>query len=116
VDHEVLADETVAVRGAIRALGTCRVQEEPRCFDAVTRDDNVPRFLKALFSLTVIMHARGSVMAIDLDATDHREIADLGTAFDRARNPGHEHALFGIRAAPYSAETTIDAGVCQVAR
>src|SRR5688500_13597388 len=90
VDHEIPSDESVAVRDAIWARCARRVQEEPRCFDAVACDDDVPRLLKAPSSLTMVVDACRALGAVDLDAADHRQIADLSPPFHCSRNPGHE--------------------------
>jgi len=95
----------------IRAFQGRRVQQQPRSFDAVPRDDDLSCLLDAPLPLTVVVDACREAGTIDFDAADHGQIADLGTAFDCTRNPGDQHALLGIRAAADDAKPAVDARV-----
>ena len=48
----------------------------------------MPCFLETPFPLPIVVNAGGPTTSIEFDTADHREIADLGAALDRSRNPG----------------------------
>jgi hypothetical protein len=57
----------------------------------------------------MVLEARDPPVLPDLDAADHRQIADLGPGVDRPRDPGDERTLLGIGRTAEFAEAAIDA-------
>src|SRR5947209_6485112 len=109
-DHAAAAGETI---GKPRAGG---VQKQTRGLDCIAGDNDVFRALPSPLAFAMVFEARDAAVLPDLDAANHRQIADLGPGLDGPRDPGDERALLGIRRTAEFAEPAIDARMGLAAR
>src|SRR5581483_1123183 len=82
--HQVLADQSRTVGQTIRITRIRGVQQQARCFDRVTRNNDISRALETPPAFAVVVHAGDAAGVVGFDAPDHREIADLRTGANRA--------------------------------
>src|SRR5438105_6246930 len=116
LNHKKFSDHAAAVGEPVGKLGAGGIEQQPRGLDRIAGDDGIFCPLPAPLAFAMVFEARHPAVLSDLNAPDHRQVADLGAGLDRPRDPGDERALFGVCRTAEFAEPAIDAGMGLAAR